>query len=71
MKGLSDPPEDLSPVISSVAREWGRKNPEKALRWASTLTDPELRDDVPFCLQRDCHDFVAGLQPDGTVRREA
>ncbi len=32
------------------------------------LANPELRDDVPFCLQRDVHLFVAGLQPDGSIR---
>lgn len=33
------------------------------------LARPELRDDVPFCAQRDVFDFVAALQPDGSVRR--
>jgi 2-phosphosulfolactate phosphatase len=33
------------------------------------LARPELRDDVPFCAQRDLFGFVAALQPDGTVRK--
>jgi len=28
---------------------------------------PELRDDVPFCLQRDAFDFAAALREDGTL----
>jgi len=32
---------------------------------------PELREDVPFCAQRDVFDLVAALQPDGAVRRLA
>jgi 2-phosphosulfolactate phosphatase len=32
------------------------------------LSRGELRDDVAFCLQRDIHDFAAGLQADGTIR---
>jgi 2-phosphosulfolactate phosphatase len=30
---------------------------------------PELRDDVPFCLQRDIFDFAAFLNPDGKVTK--
>jgi len=30
---------------------------------------PELRDDVPFCLQRDIHGFVAAMNRDGIVKR--
>ena len=33
------------------------------------LANPDLRDDVPFCLQRDTLPFVAGLLADGTVRK--
>lgn len=33
------------------------------------LANPELRDDVPFCLMRDQFNIVAGLQKDGCVRR--
>jgi 2-phosphosulfolactate phosphatase len=33
------------------------------------LQRPELRDDVPFCLNRDVLDLVAVLLPDGSVRR--
>jgi 2-phosphosulfolactate phosphatase len=35
------------------------------------LAYPELREDVPFCAQRDVFDLVAALQPDGAVRRLA
>jgi 2-phosphosulfolactate phosphatase len=30
---------------------------------------PELREDVPFCLQRNIHDFVAMMQPDGKITK--
>jgi 2-phosphosulfolactate phosphatase len=33
------------------------------------LKNPELRDDVAFCLQRDLHQFAAGLQSDGRVKK--
>jgi 2-phosphosulfolactate phosphatase len=33
------------------------------------LKNPELRDDVAFCLQRDLHRFAAGLHSDGRVRK--
>jgi 2-phosphosulfolactate phosphatase len=33
------------------------------------LANPELRDDVAFCLRRDVFDFVAILDPDGQVVR--
>ncbi len=33
------------------------------------LAIPELRDDVPFCLQRDSVELVAALGKDGSVRR--
>ena len=33
------------------------------------LEHPELRDDVSFCARRDGLDLVAGLSPDGAVRR--
>ena len=32
------------------------------------LAIPELRDDVPFCLQRDVFPLVAKLEADGTIR---
>lgn len=32
------------------------------------LSRPELRDDVPFCLERDLFSFTAILEPDGKVR---
>ncbi|HLX94617.1 MAG TPA: 2-phosphosulfolactate phosphatase [Verrucomicrobiae bacterium] len=32
------------------------------------LAIPELRDDVPFCLQRDIFPLVARLEPDGAIR---
>ena len=32
------------------------------------LAIPELRDDVPFCLQRDIFPLVAGLEADGAIR---
>ncbi|HEY2084227.1 MAG TPA: 2-phosphosulfolactate phosphatase [Verrucomicrobiae bacterium] len=32
---------------------------------------PELRDDVPFCLQRDVFNFVAAMNKDGTVKKHA
>jgi 2-phosphosulfolactate phosphatase len=32
------------------------------------LAHPDLRDDVPFCLQRDTHALVAVLNADGLVR---
>jgi len=35
------------------------------------LNHPELRGDVYFCVQRETLNFVAGLQPDGTVRKIA
>jgi 2-phosphosulfolactate phosphatase len=31
------------------------------------LSRPELREDVPFCLQRDLYPFTAVLKPDGKV----
>ncbi len=34
------------------------------------LSKTDLRDDVPFCLQRDCFNFAAALQPDGNIRVE-
>jgi len=34
-------------------------------------TMSELRDDVPFCLQRDVFDFVAAMAEDGTVRKSS
>ena len=32
---------------------------------------PELRDDVPFCVQRDIFNFAAALGKDGTVKRHS
>ncbi|MBC8097340.1 MAG: 2-phosphosulfolactate phosphatase [Akkermansiaceae bacterium] len=32
------------------------------------LSNPDLRDDVPFCMQRDTCHFAALLQPDGGVK---
>jgi 2-phosphosulfolactate phosphatase len=41
-------------------------------RNGSRLIDiPELRDDVPFCLQRDIFPFAAGLNSNGEVRKIA
>ena len=31
---------------------------------------PELRDDVPFCVQRDVFDFAAMMDRDGKIKRE-
>ncbi len=36
---------------------------------ARLLSIPELRDDVPFCLQRDTLNFTAQLDRDGAIRR--
>ena len=33
------------------------------------LANPELRDDVAFCAQRDIFNLVAVMQPDGSLRR--
>lgn len=45
----------------------------KSMQWARNgrhlLSVPELRDDVPFCLQRDIYDFVAAMNASGEVRR--
>ena len=45
----------------------------KAMQFARNgrrlLAMPELRDDVPFCTQRDTLTFVARMTSDGTVRR--
>jgi hypothetical protein len=30
---------------------------------------PELRDDVPFCTQRDLFNFPAAMQKDGKIKR--
>lgn len=35
------------------------------------LAIPELRDDVPLCLEIGAHDLIARLDPDGTVRPAA
>jgi phosphosulfolactate phosphohydrolase-like enzyme len=35
------------------------------------LNHPELRPDVYYCIQRETLSFVAGLHPDGAVRRLA
>jgi len=32
------------------------------------LANADLRDDVAFCLRRDCYDLTAALGPDGVVR---
>ncbi|HTG43457.1 MAG TPA: 2-phosphosulfolactate phosphatase, partial [Verrucomicrobiae bacterium] len=44
-----------------------------AMRYARNgrrlLSNPELRDDVWLCVQRETIPFVAELLPDGTVRR--
>ena len=34
------------------------------------LAIPELRDDVPFCLQRDVYPLTARMEADGSVRRQ-
>ena len=41
------------------------RNSENARR---LLAIPELRDDVPFCLQQDIFPLVAKLEADGTIR---
>jgi 2-phosphosulfolactate phosphatase len=33
------------------------------------LANADLRDDVEFCLRRDCYPFAAVLGPDGAVRK--
>jgi phosphosulfolactate phosphohydrolase-like enzyme len=33
------------------------------------LARPELQADVAFCCQQGIHDFAAGMDPDGAVRR--
>jgi 2-phosphosulfolactate phosphatase len=35
------------------------------------LSLPDLAADVPFCLQRDCHQFTAAMAADGMIRRNA
>jgi 2-phosphosulfolactate phosphatase len=30
---------------------------------------PDLRDDVPFCTQRDIFNFAAAMQPNGTIKK--
>lgn len=59
-----------------MARQLYRRNATdlfEAMQFARNgrrlLDMPELRDDVPFCLQRDRFDFVAGLDENGSVRR--
>jgi phosphosulfolactate phosphohydrolase-like enzyme len=32
------------------------------------LVNPDLRDDVALCLQRDIYNFAAALQSDGKIR---
>jgi 2-phosphosulfolactate phosphatase len=41
----------------------------QSLNGRRLLSIPDLRDDVPFCGQRDTLDFVAILQPDGAIRK--
>ena len=70
--------EDACPTISDSAeiawRVWVQakfdlagavRNSENARR---LLAIPELRDDVPFCLQRDIFPLVAKLEADGIIR---
>ena len=51
-----------------------RPNPIWRRRFATSenarrlLAIPELRDDVPFCLQRDIFPLVARLEADGAIR---
>jgi 2-phosphosulfolactate phosphatase len=59
-----------------MARELYLKSQADLLRVASTsrnarrlMSRPELRDDVPFCLQRDIQPLVATLGKDGFVTR--
>ena len=35
------------------------------------LAIPELRDDVPFCLQRDVCPLIAKMEADGSVRKQS
>ena len=41
-----------------------------ALNGRRLLAKPELREDVPFSLQRDLMPLLAQVQPDGSVRRQ-
>ena len=34
------------------------------------LAIPELRDDIPFCLQRDVCPLVARMEADGSIRSQ-
>jgi 2-phosphosulfolactate phosphatase len=34
------------------------------------LAIPELRDDIPFCLQHDTHPLIAKMETDGVIRRQ-
>jgi 2-phosphosulfolactate phosphatase len=61
---------------AKMARELYRMASKDLLAAASTSRNgkrlygiPELRDDVPFCIQRDVFDFVAAQGEDGTVKR--
>jgi len=40
-----------------------------ALNGRRLLNDPELRADVLYCVEREIVGFVAGLHPDGTIRK--
>lgn len=42
----------------------------EARNGAKLLSLPELRDDVPFCLQIDSLKFTASLRKDGTIQRD-
>jgi 2-phosphosulfolactate phosphatase len=41
-----------------------------SLNGRGLLNHPQLCDDVPFCAQRDIHDFVATLDKDGLIRKQ-
>jgi 2-phosphosulfolactate phosphatase len=43
------------------------RNSENARR---LLSIPELRDDVPFCLQRDVYPLIAKMEANGSIRRQ-
>jgi len=61
---------------AKMARELYLMAAKDLLKAASTSRNgmrlcgiPELRDDVPFCMQRDIFNFTAALGKDGTVKR--
>jgi len=64
---------DAAQIVREIFRQ-NSGNLNGAMRHARNgrrlLKIPELRDDVPFCLQRDLYDFTAALK-EGCVRRTA